>query len=154
MSCCSDPKGSCCGQPQALPWFTALCDPVFRRRFLARYWRELLAGALSGAAVGYAALAHGEGIGGLGPALGGPWIHLNASAVLPATLAGGLVLALAPRPWPTASLRTLLVLALGGGLNAFQEGAWPSLPVFMVLGLPALWIAWFLFSKVMGRGRP
>jgi len=149
MSCCSDPKGSCCGQPQALPWFSALCDPVFRRRFLVRYWRELLAGTLAGGLAGYAALAHGDGIGALGPLLGGPWFHLHAAAVLPATLAGGLVLALAPRPWLAASLRVLVCLALGGGLNAYLEGSWLSLPAFGVLGLPVLWLAWLVLSRLM-----
>lgn len=149
MSCCSDPKGSCCGQPQALPWFSALCDPVFRRRFLVLYWRELLAGSLAGGVVGYAALAHGDGIGALGPLLGGSWFHLHAAAVLPATLAGGLALALAPRPWLAASLRALVCLGLGGGLNAFLEGGWASLPAFAILGLPALWFAWFVLSRLL-----
>ncbi len=151
MSCCSDPKGSCCGQPQALPWFSALCDPVFRRRFLAHYGRELIAGALAGALAAYAALAHGDGIGALGPVLGGSWFHLHAVAVVPATLAAGIALALAPRPRFAAALRVVVCLALGGGLNALLEGGWASLAVFPALGLPAIGLAWFVLAKLITR---
>jgi hypothetical protein len=137
MSCCSDSKGSCCGQPQSLPWFSAVCDPVFRGKLLARYGRELLLGALAGGIAGGAALLLGDRLGVLGPWLGGPWLHLHAAAVLPAAALGGMIM----RTRLAAAVGTLAVLALGGALNGFLEASWVSVPVFAVLGLPLLWVA-------------
>ena len=85
--CC----GGGCGAPKAFPWFSALCDPAFQKLFLARYWRDLLTGLAAGGLGALALLAPGEALAGLGPLLGGPWLHLRAAAVLPAAMLAGLL---------------------------------------------------------------
>jgi hypothetical protein len=123
------------------------------RLFLLRYWRDLLLGAGAGALAGLAVLAAGEGLGGLGPLLGGSWLHVHAAAILPGAIAGGIVLALAG---PGAGLKTsgwvLGWLSLGGLVNGLLEaggalaallqgGVWVAPLVFGFLGLPAVWLA-------------
>jgi hypothetical protein len=164
MACCSEPKsgtkgGGCCGGAQPFPWFSALCDPAMGKLFLLHYWRGLLLGVAAGVLAGAAVLAAGEALGGLGPVLGGPWFHVHAAAILPATLAGGLVLALAgPGRGLKASAWVLGALVLGGlgngfletggTLAAFLEGAWIGPLLFNALGLPALWLALALARTV------
>ena len=161
MSCSSDGKANakssgCCGGCQPpFPWFSAILDPVIRRLFFQRYWRELLLGAGSGLLAGAGVLALGEVAGGVGPMLNGAWLHLHAATVLPMTVLGGIFLALR-NPGQTSTLRAcawLLVLAvLGGGANGLLEtgaswsgflqgGGLISPLAFAVLGLPLLWLS-------------
>jgi hypothetical protein len=170
MACCSEPKsgtkgGGCCGGAQPFPWFSALCDPAMGRLFLLRYWRDLLLGAGAGALAGLAVLAAGEGLGGLGPLLGGSWLHVHAAAILPGTVAGGIVLALAG---PGAGLTTagwvLGCLFLGGLANGLLEaggalapllqgGVWVAPLVFGVLGLPTIWLALRGLARIFQPGK-
>ena len=171
MACCTDPKpetegaascggGSCgCGS-RPFPWFSAVCDPAIRRLFLLRYRRELLLGAGTGCLTGGAALLSGEGLGALGPLLGGPWLHFHAAATLPAAILAGLALALSmawngARGWAAASAWVLICLAAGGAGNGLlelgegpavagflREGGPHSVLAFALLGLPATWLVW------------
>ena len=159
MSCKSASEGSakssgCCGGCQPpFPWFSAILDPVIRRLFFQRYWRELLLGAAAGLLAGAGVLALGEVLGGVGPMLNGSWLHLHPGAVLPTTLLGGLFLALR-NPDQTSVARAsgwlLLLAALGGSANGLLEtgaswsgflqgGGLISPLAFAVLGLPLLW---------------
>ena len=156
MSCHSEAKdgeqkSGCCGACQPpFPWFSAILDPVIRRLFFQRYWRELLLGAGSGLLAGAGVLALGEVAGGVGPLLNGAWLHLHPGTVLPTTLLSGIILALR-NPGQTSLLRAggwLLVLAvLGGCANGLLEtgpswsgflqgGGLVSPLAFAVLGLP------------------
>ena len=184
MSCCSDPKseakggGSCCGS-RPFPWLSAICDPAIGRMFLLRYWRELLAGLGAGCLTGAAALALADGMGGLGPLLGGPWLHFHALAILPAANPAGLILALTvawngARGWRAASAWVLVCAALGGAANGLlelgvaqpggllasfmREGGLYSMLAFALLGLPAIWLAWGILAATFrvraGRCHP
>jgi len=165
MPCATDPKqatrpaGSCCGGCQPFPWFSVVCDPAMARLFLLRYRSELAMGLGVGVLPGLAVLVRGEGLGGLGPMLGGPWLHFHGAAVLPATLLGGLALGLGQalkgsRGWAGTSAWVAACLASGGAVNALlergdaplaacvREGGLVHPLVFVLLGLPCLWLAW------------
>jgi len=168
MACCSDSKpaseGCGCHGRQPFPWLSAVSDPVIRRMFFQRYGRELWVGAGSGLLAGAAVLALGEVLGGVGPLLNGPWLHLHAGLVLPATLLGGLILALRSGATPWAWL--LAVAAGFGCANAclevgaswsgiFQEGGLASVLAFPVLGVPSGWLAWTVAARVfLGAAKP
>jgi hypothetical protein len=147
-------------------------DPAIGRLFLLRYRRELLLGAATGCLTSGAVLALGEGLGGLGPLLGGPWIHFHAAAILPASILAGLILALSvawngAKGWRSASGRVLACAVLGGVANGFlelgeasrpggilgafcQEGGLYSVLAFGVLSLPATWLAWGILAAAFG----
>jgi len=157
--CC----GGGCGAPKPFPWFSALCDPTFQKLFLARYGRHLLTGLAAGGLGALALLAPGEALARLGPLLGGPWLHLRAAAVVPATLLAGLFLALGatgPSRRTTLALRMLVCLALGGIANGLleldgaflSEGGWAYPLAFGLLGLPATWAGWWILDRP-GRDR-
>ena len=169
MACNSDSKsaeaGGCCGgcAPKPFPWFSALCDPAFQKLFLARYWRDALIGLAAGGLGALALLAPGEALAGLGPLLGGPWLHLRTVAVLPAAILAGLFLALGAtgEARRTAlALRMLACLALGGVANGMlelggsflAEGGWAYPLAFGLLGLPATWLGWWILGRA-GRDR-
>ena len=162
MGCCSDSKsaseGCGCHGRQPFPWLSAVSDPVIRRLFFQRYGRELLVGAGSGLLAGAGVLGLGEVLGGVGPMLNGPWLHLHPGLVLPATGLGGLMLALRSRPG--SPWGWLLAVAAGAGtLNGclevgaswtgfFQGGGLASVLAFAVLAVPAGWLAWWVGARV------
>jgi hypothetical protein len=114
---------------------------------------------------GLGALAAGEVLGGVGPLLNGPWLHLHPGILLPTTVLGGLILALRDRRkgWLPVSAGWLACAALGGTVNGclevgttwtgfFQGGGLVSPLAFGVLGLPAGWLAWGIAAKLfMGK---
>ena len=153
MSCCSDPKpetdagGSCaCGQ-RPFPWLSAICDPAIGRMFLLRYRRDLLLGAGCGCLTGGAVLAFGDALGGLGPLLGGPWLHFQAAATLPAAILAGLSVSLSlawngARGWRAGTGWALAWSALGGlgnGLLSGDGAGVPALALALLLA-PATWM--------------
>ena len=162
MACSSDSKsdseGCGCHGRQPFPWLSAISDPVIRRMFFQRYGRELLVGAGSGLLAGGAVLGLGEVLGGVGPLLNGPWLHLHAGLVLPSTLLGGVILALRSRPgapwgWLLATAAVFgcgnACLEVGPSMTAiFQEGGLASVLAFPVLGVPAGWLFWTVAAKV------
>ena len=175
MACCDQTQskakagGSCCCGPQPFPWFGAITDPAIRRLFFRRYRTDLAFGAGAGAVVGLGVLGWSETFGALGPLLGGPWLRLRLAPALPAALLAGMALALTlailgARGWRLACAWMLAILALGGAVNGFLEledasagflqgGGWVSVLAYLVLGLPALWLAWWLLVTVF-RKRP
>jgi hypothetical protein len=175
MACCdptqSKSRGGSCGcGDRPFPWFSAVTDPAIRRLFLRRYRTDLAFGAGAGAVVGLGVLGWSESFGALGPLLGGPWLRLRLVPALPAALLAGMALALTlavrgVRGWRLASGWMLVFLALGGLANGFLEleegsagflrgGGWVSLLAYLVLGLPALWLAWWVLVTVFRKRRP
>ena len=163
MPCATDPKqatraaGSCCGGCQPFPWFSVVSDPAIARLFFLRYRSDLARGLGVGVLTGLAVLGLGEGLGGLGPLLGGPWLHFHGAALLSAAILGGLALALGralEAGWAGTSAWVAVCLAAGGVTNALLE--WGDTPlaayvregglvhplVFVLLGLTCLWLAW------------
>ena len=119
----SKASGCACGGSKPFPWLSAIGDPVIRRLFLQRYGLDLMLGASAGLLAGLGALAAGEVLGGLGPLLNGPWLHLHPAVVLPATFMGGLCLAVdgtrQAATWRSATGWLLVWALLGGSVTGW-----------------------------------
>lgn len=174
MGCCDQTQskakagGSCGCGPRPFPWFSAVTDRSVRRLFFRRFRTDLAFGAGAGAVAGLGVLGWSESFGALGPLLGGPWLRLRLLPALPAALLAGMALAVVmaakgAKGWRLASGWMLAFLTLGGVANGFMEldagagflqgGGWASVLAYAALGLPALWLAWWVLVTVF-RKRP